>query len=390
MEEAMRDALPHLFAASPGLLYQLVTMVSPTELRKRGIPVYRVVHEAGSFVVTMPNAYHAGFNTGFNCAEAVNFAAPAWLPYGTDVAQKYRDSRKPATMSHDSLLVALATAAQHVDVKLPESRDQQAPPPENGDHCVEPDRKPTPSPEDIGEDADLDGFIPGEGATVSGQREPSRRSSRKTANTSSQNQDHMKTGFGPLGDIPWQDAPLEGIILGTGELALRADEERQRWATGLAALGLSSLPRRAMDNNTDPGSKDASGVHTNTAECDCAECEGDLWLAAVVSGEAPGVAVCPEHAAVLVKKRGCSVQSLQMLCRHSPDELQALVAEAAARIEEVNDAVRAAFIRRDRHEAERVRAVTLGPLYETVHGRLLGDAQPRRHKGGKKNAQGQI
>lgn len=33
LEEAMRDALPHLFEASPNLLYQLVTMVSPAELK---------------------------------------------------------------------------------------------------------------------------------------------------------------------------------------------------------------------------------------------------------------------------------------------------------------------------------------------------------------------
>lgn len=37
--------------------------------QKRGVPVYRVVHEPGSFVVTMPDAYHAGFNCGFNVAE---------------------------------------------------------------------------------------------------------------------------------------------------------------------------------------------------------------------------------------------------------------------------------------------------------------------------------
>ena len=99
------------------------------------MPVYRVVHEAGSFVITMPNAYHAGFNTGFNVAEvrvrmagvcvcvwvqvgegavggwsagrtthalprpeqAVNFAPPNWLPYGSDVAQKYRHTKKPMT-----------------------------------------------------------------------------------------------------------------------------------------------------------------------------------------------------------------------------------------------------------------------------------------------------
>ena len=64
LEEAMRDALPHLFEAAPSLMYQLVTMLSPTQLKARGVPVCRLVHQEGSFVITFPNAYHAGFNTG--------------------------------------------------------------------------------------------------------------------------------------------------------------------------------------------------------------------------------------------------------------------------------------------------------------------------------------
>ena len=64
LEEAMRDALPHLFETAPNLLYQLVTMVSPRQLLARGVPVHRLVHEEGSFVITFPNAYHSGFNTG--------------------------------------------------------------------------------------------------------------------------------------------------------------------------------------------------------------------------------------------------------------------------------------------------------------------------------------
>ena len=60
----MKDALPHLFEKAPDLLYQLVTMVSPVQLQARGVPVHRLVHREGSFVITFPNAYHAGFNTG--------------------------------------------------------------------------------------------------------------------------------------------------------------------------------------------------------------------------------------------------------------------------------------------------------------------------------------
>ena len=64
LDEAMKDAFPHLFEAAPDLLYQLVTMLSPTQLKQRGVPVHRLVHHEGSFVITFPNAYHAGFNTG--------------------------------------------------------------------------------------------------------------------------------------------------------------------------------------------------------------------------------------------------------------------------------------------------------------------------------------
>ena len=112
LEAAVRDALPDLVDAAPNLLYQLVTMVSPAELIRRGVPVRRLVHRAGSFAITFPNAYHAGFNTGFNCAEAVNFGPPDWLPSGSAAAEHYRARGKPATISHDALVISCCRAAR--------------------------------------------------------------------------------------------------------------------------------------------------------------------------------------------------------------------------------------------------------------------------------------
>ena len=51
---------------------------------------------------------------GFNCAEAVNFGPPDWLPWGSYVADKYRAEGRSATLSHDALLVALVRAAPAV------------------------------------------------------------------------------------------------------------------------------------------------------------------------------------------------------------------------------------------------------------------------------------
>jgi uncharacterized membrane protein YgcG len=57
-------------------------LFSPTRMRESGLPFDTVVQRAGEFVVTFPGAYHAGFNHGFNLAEATNFATPRWLSMG--------------------------------------------------------------------------------------------------------------------------------------------------------------------------------------------------------------------------------------------------------------------------------------------------------------------
>jgi len=70
--------------------YHITTVVPPWRLTAAGVPVYRLLQEPGHFVVTFPQAYHAGFSHGFNVAEACNFALPEWLPFGAAAAERYR------------------------------------------------------------------------------------------------------------------------------------------------------------------------------------------------------------------------------------------------------------------------------------------------------------
>ncbi|XP_064982411.1 lysine-specific demethylase JMJ17-like isoform X1 [Musa acuminata AAA Group] len=103
-EQVMRTTLPDLFEAQPDLLFQLVTMLNPSILLEKGVPVYSVLQEPGNFVITFPRSFHGGFNFGLNCAEAVNFAPADWLPHGGVGADLYRLYRKAAVLSHEELL----------------------------------------------------------------------------------------------------------------------------------------------------------------------------------------------------------------------------------------------------------------------------------------------
>lgn len=57
-------------------------LASPRNLSNHGITLNRCAQLPGEFVLTYPKGYHSGFNLGFNCAEAVNFATERWLPLG--------------------------------------------------------------------------------------------------------------------------------------------------------------------------------------------------------------------------------------------------------------------------------------------------------------------
>ncbi|KAJ3370861.1 hypothetical protein HDU91_005848 [Kappamyces sp. JEL0680] len=67
--------------ACPEFLRHKNCVISPTLVTSQNIPVHRLVQNSNEFVITFPSAYHQGFNTGFNCAESINFATPSWLEF---------------------------------------------------------------------------------------------------------------------------------------------------------------------------------------------------------------------------------------------------------------------------------------------------------------------
>ncbi|KAI0007333.1 PLU-1-like protein [Xylariaceae sp. FL0662B] len=103
-ENAMREAVPELFETQPDLLFQLVTLLTPEQLKKAGVSVYALDQRAGQLVITFPQAYHAGFNHGFNFNEAVNFAPSEWEPHGLAGVERLQQFRRQPCFSHDELL----------------------------------------------------------------------------------------------------------------------------------------------------------------------------------------------------------------------------------------------------------------------------------------------
>ncbi|CAH2061130.1 unnamed protein product, partial [Iphiclides podalirius] len=110
-EAAMKAEAPELFQLQPDLLHQLVTIMNPNILMKAGVPVYRTDQHAGEFVITFPRAYHAGFNQGYNFAEAVNFTPADWLKPGRECIAHYSTLRRPCVFSHDELVCKMALRA---------------------------------------------------------------------------------------------------------------------------------------------------------------------------------------------------------------------------------------------------------------------------------------
>ncbi|XP_069776955.1 lysine-specific demethylase 4C-like isoform X3 [Narcine bancroftii] len=82
LERLAQGFFPSSSQGCDAFLRHKMTLISPSILKKYGIPFDKVTQEAGQFMITFPYGYHAGFNHGFNCAESTNFATIRWLDYG--------------------------------------------------------------------------------------------------------------------------------------------------------------------------------------------------------------------------------------------------------------------------------------------------------------------
>ncbi|XP_056661411.1 lysine-specific demethylase 4C isoform X6 [Monodelphis domestica] len=82
LERLAQGFFPSSSQGCDAFLRHKMTLISPSVLKKYGIPFDKVTQEAGEFMITFPYGYHAGFNHGFNCAESTNFATVRWIDYG--------------------------------------------------------------------------------------------------------------------------------------------------------------------------------------------------------------------------------------------------------------------------------------------------------------------
>ncbi|KAL7856212.1 hypothetical protein AOLI_G00198160 [Acnodon oligacanthus] len=87
LERLATGFFPNSFKSCEAFLRHKMTLISPSVLKKYGIPFDKITQEAGEFMITFPYGYHAGFNHGFNCAESTNFATVRWIDYGKIATQ---------------------------------------------------------------------------------------------------------------------------------------------------------------------------------------------------------------------------------------------------------------------------------------------------------------
>ena len=118
---------PDMFEKQPDLMHQLVTLVSPynKQFKEARISCFKAVQYPNEYIVTFPKCYHAGFNTGYNFNEAVNFTFDSWLPYGIEAVHDYRLTNKQCVFDMFELMLRILVDYQKDDTKFGESLARQ-------------------------------------------------------------------------------------------------------------------------------------------------------------------------------------------------------------------------------------------------------------------------
>ncbi|KAF2978185.1 hypothetical protein EK904_007316, partial [Melospiza melodia maxima] len=116
LERLAQGFFPSSSQGCDAFLRHKMTLISPSILKKYGIPFDKVTQEAGEFMITFPYGYHAGFNHGFNCAESTNFATVRWIDYGK--AAKLNPARNGVPIGARLLMTGLQHSNQILDFFL--------------------------------------------------------------------------------------------------------------------------------------------------------------------------------------------------------------------------------------------------------------------------------
>ncbi|CAJ0585544.1 unnamed protein product, partial [Mesorhabditis spiculigera] len=81
-ERLMQAHFPADFERCPTFARHKSIIISPELLRLHNIKYGTMIQRANEFILTFPQGYHMGFNSGYNCAESTNFASPRWIDFG--------------------------------------------------------------------------------------------------------------------------------------------------------------------------------------------------------------------------------------------------------------------------------------------------------------------
>ncbi|CAL9146438.1 unnamed protein product [Musa hybrid cultivar] len=102
--QSCNSFLPHLFSLHECYLVKMMfsslfSFRNSTGKYSACLMFTGVFRGPEEFVLTFPRAYHAGFNCGFNRAEAVNMAPLDWLPHGQNAVELYREQGRKISIS---------------------------------------------------------------------------------------------------------------------------------------------------------------------------------------------------------------------------------------------------------------------------------------------------